>query len=101
MNFAKQYMDEGSYDFDLLNAAYLMGMQSKDAALVIQSLELRQKSFPGGEVDTLLKLADVYANLKKDDARALAYYRSAFAAAPASSKEAIRQQIPQAYASRL
>ncbi len=101
IKFAKQYMDAGSYDFDLLNAAYLMGMQSKDAALVIQSLELRQNSFPGGELDTLLKLADVYANLKKDDARALAYYRAALAAAPASSIEAIRQQIPQTYASRL
>jgi O-antigen ligase len=101
IKFAKQYMDEGSYDFDLLNAAYQMGTRSGDAALVIQSLELRQKSFPGGEVDTLLKLADVYGNLKKDDARALAYYRSALAATPATSKENIRQQIPPAFAARL
>ena len=97
----RQGPKEGTYDFDLLNAAYLLGTQNRDAELIIQSLELRQKSFQGGTVDTFLKLADVYANLKKDDARALAYYRSALAAAPASSRESIRQQIPQAFVSRL
>lgn len=101
ISLARQYMEEGTYDFDLLNAAYLLGTQNRDADLIIQSLELRQKSFQGGTVDTFLKLADVYANLKKDDAGALAYYRSALAAAPASSKESIRQQIPQAFVSRL
>ena len=101
ISLARQYMEEGTYDFDLLNAAYLLGTQNRDAELIIQSLELRQKSFQGGTVDTFLKLADVYANLKKDDAGALAYYRSALAAAPASSKESIRQQIPQAFVSRL
>ena len=101
ISLAKQYMEEGTYDFEMLNAAYLLGTKNKDAALVIKSLELRQKSFPGGTVDTLLKLADVYANLKKDDVSALGYYRSALAAAPANSKEDIRQQIPKAYASRL
>ena len=101
IKLARHYMEEGTYDFEMLNAAYLLGTQNRDAALVIQSLELRQKSFPGGTVDTFLKLADAYASLKKDDVRALGYYRSALAAAPASAKEDIRQQIPKAYASRL
>ena len=101
LTLARQYLEEGTYDFDMLNASYLLGTQNKDAALVIKSLELRQKDFPGGQVDTLLKLADAYANLKKDDASALAYYRLALGAASADSKDLIRQQIPQAYASRL
>ena len=101
IELARQSMDEGHYDLELLNAAYLLGKQNRDAALVIQSLELRQQSFPGGTVDTFLKLADAYANLKKDDVRALEYYRSALAAAPVSAKEDIHQQIPKAYAARL
>ena len=84
-----------------MNVAYLLGTRSRDADLVIQSLELRKKKFPGSTVDSLLKLADVYANLKQDDARALAYYQSALAAAPVGSKDNVRQQIPKAYASRL
>ena len=101
IKLARQYMEDGTYDFNMLNVTYLLGTKSRDAALVIQSLELREKSFPGGSVDTFLKLADAYANLKKDDVRALGYYRSALAAAPASAKENIRQQIPKAYAFRL
>ncbi len=101
VRLVKQYLIEGTYDFDLLNVAYLLGTRSRDADLVIQSLELRKKKFPGSTVDSLLKLADVYANLKQDDARALAYYQSALAAAPVGSKDNVRQQIPKAYASRL
>ena len=101
LDLAKAYLQQGIYDLDMLNAAYVLGMQSKDAALVIQSLALREKNFPGGTIDTLLKLADVYAQLKNDDAQALAYYRQALAAAPPNSKEAVLQQIPKAFASRL
>lgn len=101
LGLARQYLEEGTYDFEMLNAAYLLGMQGRDAALVIKSLELRQKRFPGGTVDTLLKLGDVYADLKKDEVTALGYYRAALAAAPADSKQIILQQIPQAYVSRL
>lgn len=101
LRLAKAYLQEDTYDLDMLNAAYLLGTQNRDAALVIQSLELRQKSFPGGTIDTLLKLADAYAQLENDDARALAYYGQALAAAPADAKEVIRQQIPKAFTSRL
>ena len=85
----------------MLNAAYLLGTQNRDAELVIHSLELRQKSFPGGTIDTLLKLADAYAQLKNDDGKALGYYRQALAAASPDAKEVVLQQIPKAFASRL
>ena len=101
LKLAKVYLQEGTYDFDMLNAAYLLGTHNRDAALVIQSLELRQKDFSGGTTDTLLKLADAYARLKNDDARALVYYRLALEQASPDAKEAVRQQIPQAFASRL
>ena len=101
VRLAKQFLAEGPYNPNLLNSAYFLGARSKDADLIIQSLEVRQKNVPGMAADTLLKFADVYANLKQDDARALAYYQSALAAAPVGSKDNIRHQIPKAYASRL
>ena len=107
LSLARTYLQEGTYDLDMLNAAYLLGTQNRDADLVIQSLELRQKSFSGGTIamidttDTFLKLADAYAQLKNDDARALAYYKLALEAAPADARETIRQQIPKAFAARL
>ena len=101
LSLAKTYLQEGTYDLDMLNAAYLLGTQNRDAELVIHSLELRQKSFPGSTIDTFLKLADAYAQLKNDDGKALGYYRQALAAAPPDAKEVVLQQIPKAFASRL
>ena len=46
LRLARQYLQEGTYDAELLNAAYLLGTQSRDAELVAQSLALRQKDFP-------------------------------------------------------
>jgi hypothetical protein len=94
-------MDAGTYDLDLLNAAYAIGTRSRDVDMVLKSLLLKQKSFPAESVDTLLKLGSVYANLKNDDANALASYRAALAASPAAMKDSVRQKIPPAYLSRL
>jgi tetratricopeptide (TPR) repeat protein len=101
ITLAKQYMDAGTYDLDLLNAAYAIGTRSRDVDMVLKSLLLKQKSFPAESVDTLLKLGSVYANLKNDDANALASYRAALAASSAAMKDSVRQKIPPAYLSRL
>ncbi|MBC7719331.1 MAG: hypothetical protein H7Z77_06010, partial [Chitinophagaceae bacterium] len=44
---------------------------------------------------------NVYATLQKDDAKALAAYKSALEAASAAEKEAIKKQIPAAYLARI
>ncbi len=49
LKLAKQYLQEGTYDADLLHTAYLLGTQSQDTELVTQSLALRQKDFPGAK----------------------------------------------------
>ena len=100
-NLAKQYIDEGTFDPDLLNAAYVLGMRKGDYVMTIKALELLQKGWPASKVDALIKLGNVYATLQKDDAKALAAYKSALEAAPAAEKEAIKKQIPAAYLARI
>ncbi len=46
LKLARQYLQEGTHDADLLHTAYLLGTQGQDAELVAQSLALRQKDFP-------------------------------------------------------
>lgn len=98
---AKQYVDEGSYDYDLINAAYVLGMRKGDYDMAIKSLELRSKSWPNLQADGFIKLGAIYAAHKKDDAKALEAYKGALAAAPAADRESIRKQIPPAYLARL
>ncbi|ABE44440.1 O-antigen ligase family protein [Polaromonas sp. JS666] len=98
---AKQYLKDGTYNYDLLNAAWLLGTQNNDPDLAIEAIKLRNKGWPDQEIDGLLKLGDLFAAQKKDDARALASYRAALKAAPHNLRDAVRQRIPAAYLPRL
>lgn len=99
---AKQFIDEGTYDFDLVNAAYVLGMRASDFDMAIKSLEVRQKAFPGLNPDSLLKLGNIYAVQKKDPAKALAAYKGAVAAVGNETDRAtLRKQIPEPYLSQL
>lgn len=98
---AKQYMTEGTYDYDLVQAGFVLGMRKGDFAMAIQGLELRNKDFPAGRADGYFKLAGIYTNQKKDDVKALASFKAALDATPDAEKEALRKQIPSAYLSRM
>ncbi|RYX91958.1 MAG: hypothetical protein EOO28_23790 [Comamonadaceae bacterium] len=97
---AKQYIADGTYDIDLVNAAYVLGIRNNDIDLAIRGLELRNEVWPAMRADGFLKLGSIYMNQRKDDAKALAAFRSAVDAAPAAEKEAIRKQVPPAYLAR-
>jgi O-antigen ligase len=77
---AKRYMDEGTFDYDLTNAAYVLGVRKGDFDMAIQGLELRNKGWPANQADGYTKLGAIYAIQKKDDAKALAAYKLALAA---------------------
>lgn len=91
---AQQYMNEGTVDFDLLSAAYLLGQRKSDFDMAIQALELRNQDFPASRQDGYLKLAAIYADQKKDDVKAVAAYKGALAATPVKDRDALRKQIP-------
>lgn len=98
----RQYLQEGSYDFDLLNTAYLLGMQTQDRTLALQALQLRNERWPMLAWDGWLKMGDIYALPElADDASALQAYRAAVAAVDETQKEAVRQKVPPAYRARL
>ena len=98
---AKKYMDEGTYDYDLVNAGFVLGMRKGDFNMAIQGLELRNKDFPASRPDGYFKLASIYTSQKKDDAKALASYKSAMEATAPAERDALRKQIPPAYLARM
>ncbi|WP_296871776.1 O-antigen ligase family protein [Tibeticola sp.] len=100
---AKRLVEQGSYDFDLLNGAYVLGGRAQDWPLALRALELRTQGWPQYAVDGHLKSGDIWAaaNPVHDEAKALAAYRAALAAAPPEQKDAVRAHIPEPYRSRL
>ena len=98
---AQQYMNEGTVDFDLLSAAYVLGMRKSDFDMAIQGLVLRNKDWPASRQDGYLKMAAIYVNQKKDDAKAVAAFKGALEATPEKDREALRKQIPPQLLARL
>ena len=98
---AQQYMNEGTVDFDLLSAAYVLGMRKSDFDMAIQGMELRNKDWPESRQDGFMKMAAVYVNHKKDDVKAVAAYRGALEATPEKDREAFRKQIPAQFLAKL
>lgn len=99
---AKDSMEASIYDYDLLSAAYVLGMRNGDFDMAIKGLELRTAGWPANKADGFIKLGNLYMTQKKDDAKALAAFKSAVASsAPGAEATAIRQQIPPAYQARL
>ncbi len=91
---AQQYMNEGTVDYDLLSASYVLGMRKSDFDMAIQGLELRNKDWPASRQDGYLKMAAIYVNQKKDDVKAAAAFKEALAVTPERDREALRRQIP-------
>ena len=91
---AQQYMNEGTVDFDLLSAAYVLGIRKSDFDMAIQGLTLRNKDWPASRQDGYLKMAEIYTSQKKDDAKAIAAYKGALEATPEKDREALRKQMP-------
>ena len=98
---AQQYMNEGTVDFDLLSAAYVLGVRKSDFDMAIQGLELRNKDWPASRQDGYLKMANIYVNQKKDDVKAIAAFKGALEATPEKDREALRKQIPPQLSAKL
>ena len=99
----KELVAAGTYDFDLINAAYVLGARAKDWPLAIQALELRNERWPEHKLDGLLKLGNMYASVPeiKDENKALAAYKAALAITPEANQAPVRAQIPTIYHARL
>ena len=91
---AKTSLDEGIYDYDLLSAAHVLGMRKSDFDMAIKGLEARNKGWPASRADGYQKLAQIYTSYKKDDAKAIASYKSMLESAPEKDRDALRKQIP-------
>lgn len=99
---AKELLRAGIIDYDLVEAAYFLGMRNRDPELAIEALELRIKTWPNQAVDSWLKLGNIHDSTEsKNESRALQAYRAALEAAPAPYKSTVLANIPPVYHARI
>ncbi len=94
--------DQGLYDYELVQAGYVIGFQSRNWPLAIRSLELRNTIWPEQAADGYFRLGNIYANpALHDDVKALAAFKAGLAAVPIEQKENFRSQVPPRYRTQM
>lgn len=101
-SLARRALADGVQDIDLAQAAYLLGQRQHDPLLALAGLELRLRLWPAQRADTWLRLGLLHASPDLPDAaKALQAFRAALHEAAPGQREALREQVPEPYRSRL
>lgn len=98
----RKTLDEGIFDYDLVNAAYILGKANKDWNLALRALELRLKHWPAKATESWLLMGRMHAdpkNPKFDETLALTAFRQAVRAS--NQDPVVRGEVPEPYRSLL
>jgi O-antigen ligase len=101
LRLAREYLNSGSADAELVNLAISMGSRAKDWPLVIQALKLRGKASSALASDSWLRIGAIYLETLGDEAQALQAFRAGVAAAPEMYRDRVRERVPQEIQGRL
>lgn len=94
LKLARDALDKGIFDYDLINGAWVLGARAKDIPFAIKALELRAQHWPAQKADSLMRIAGLQLGELKDEAKAIATYRQALESVTPAEQENLRKQIP-------
>lgn len=94
---ARDAIRENVYDYDLVNAAFVLAWRAADIPLALQASELRLKGWPANRVGNLLQLGNLYTTGVRDPVKALETFKQAMDATPEADRKSLLPQIPPQY----
>jgi O-antigen ligase len=99
LKLSKEALADKVTDMDMLNSAYILGVRASEFDVALDALQRRNEAVPSQAVDGHLKMAGIYDSYLKDETKALASYKLAYAA----SKQApeVLSRVPAAYQARV
>jgi O-antigen ligase len=98
---AKDSLERGIIDYDLVNTAFLLGWRAGDYPMALKAMDLRLKGWPNHQVAGYLQLGNMYTTGLRDPEKALDSFRRALELAPPEQHRAMAQQIPREYWAQL
>lgn len=101
MELARESLLAGVYDYDLVNALFLLASRARDWELAEKAMALRIEGWPDSRARGHLQLGMMYATGVRDRDKALASFRTGLALTPARQQAAVLQQIPQEFRGQL
>jgi O-antigen ligase len=100
LQLAKEAMDAGIVDYDLVNAYFVLAWRAKDYALADRVLERRMTQWPESRARGLVQRGMMYQEGLHAD-RALAAVREGLAAASPQERPQLLEQLPASLRARL
>ncbi|TWO68097.1 O-antigen ligase family protein [Caenimonas sedimenti] len=95
LRLAKAALAAGVYDYDLVNALFVLASRAKEFALAEQAMALRVKDWPESQSSGQVRLGLMYATGMNDAAKARAAFRAGLAAAAdPAERDKLLAQIP-------
>jgi O-antigen ligase len=91
---AKEAMDAGLYDYDLVNALYVLAVRAKDFPVAEKALKLRMTDWPENKARSLFQLGMLYAGEMKKPAEAVETLRQAMALGTEAERAEMLAQVP-------
>lgn len=98
---AREALDAGIADYDLLNVSHVLAKRAGDYALARSTLEQRMRDWPESRAQGLVQLGLLYAEGTREPEKALAAFRLALQAAPPQQRASLLEQVPADYRARL
>ena len=94
---ARDAIANGIYDYDLVNAAFILGWRGGDTELALKAMDLRMKDWPNTRVNGLIQLGNMYTTALLKPDKALESFKKAMELTPEPERKALLPQIPPVY----
>ncbi len=94
---ARDALAANVYDYDLVNAAFILGWRAGDFPTAIKAMDLRLKDWPQTRVNGYVQLGNMYTTGLPDPAKALDAFKKAMELTPEAQRKALLPQIPPVY----
>jgi len=98
---ARDAVEKKIYDFDMLNAAFILAWRAADYPLALQSMAYRIEGWPNTKAAGLVQLGNMYHTGIHDDVKALKAFQDAIDATPEADRTGLIAQIPLVFRPKL
>lgn len=97
---ALAHFDKGTHDRLVADSAYKLAIKTRDWALGIRAMTLRNQGWPELAAEGHFRLGDIYVQMQ-DETQALAEFRAGYKAVADAEKDFYRSQVPEPYRNQL
>jgi O-antigen ligase len=101
LEIAKLAMAQNAFDYDLVNAAFVLGWRSGDRDTAMQAMQLRMQHFPETRAAAYMQLGHFHAAQPEEREQALAAFRQGLALATERERPGLLAQVPAEFQAQL